>query len=73
MVMKHNQHVKIWEYLMKHDEGITPMDAFEKLNITKLSTRIGEMIKLGYKIRKCMESRINADGVVVRYMRYWRI
>jgi hypothetical protein len=46
------------------------MDAFIDLNITKLATRISEMIRMGYPIDKIPESRINAVGDTVRYMRY---
>lgn len=65
-----NQHAKIWRYIDSRPSGITPMDAFIDLNITKLATRIGEMIRLGYKIEKIPESRVNALGETVRYMRY---
>jgi hypothetical protein len=68
--MKDNQHAKIWRYIDSHDAGITPMDAFIDLNITKLSTRVSEMIRMGYPIEKIPESRINAAGETVRYMRY---
>ena len=67
---KYNQHKKIWVYLTNHPEGITPMDAWNKLFITKLSTRIGEMVKLGYKIERFPEQSINEDGELRRYMRY---
>ena len=68
--MKENQHKKIWNYLEDHPEGITPMDAFMNLHITKLSTRAGEMIALGYPIIKTPEVYVNADGGHSRFMRY---
>ena len=68
--MKDSQHLKIWRYIESHKNGITPMDAFVDLNITKLATRISEMIRMGYPIDKVPESRINAAGETVRYMRY---
>lgn len=40
------QHQKIYDY-MYNVGGITPIDAFRDLGITKLSTRIGEMKKHG--------------------------
>lgn len=67
---KDNQHVKIWRYIDSHIDGITPMDAFVHLNITKLATRVSEMIRMGYPIEKIPESRVNAAGETVRYTRY---
>lgn len=46
--------------------GITPMDAFRDLGITKLSTRIGEMKKQGVQIESKMIQGRNS-----RYMCYW--
>ena len=60
------------KYLDNHPEGITPYEAFLYLHITKLSTRIGEMVKDGYKVRKAMEYKILDDGTIVNYMRYWK-
>lgn len=71
-VRKVNQQMKIWDYLCKHPEGITPYEAFVHLKITKLSTRVGELIRSGYKIKKVMEYKITDDGVTEHYMRYWR-
>ena len=71
-VDKYTQHKKIAEYLEKHPEGITPFEAFVHLHITKLSTRIGEMVRDGYPIRKIMEYKMTDDGSTVHYMRYWR-
>ena len=68
--MKENQHKKIWHYMEEHPEGITTMDAFAALRITKLSTRASEMIALGYPIMKIPEVYVNADGGHSRFMRY---
>ena len=68
--MKDTQHAKIWRYIESHQNGITPMDAFIDLGVTKLATRISEMIRMGYPIDKEPESRINAAGDHIRYMRY---
>jgi hypothetical protein len=65
------QHGKILQYLNDHPAGITPMDAFIDLGITKLATRISELIRMGYTdIEKVPEIRINALGETKRYMRY---
>ncbi len=70
--MKANQREKIKSYLDRHPEGITPYEAFVHLKITKLSTRIGEIIREGnYPIKKCMEYKITESGIE-RYMRYWK-
>lgn len=70
--MKVNQHMMIADYLNHHPEGITPYEAFVHLKITKLATRIGEMIRDGFPIKKCMEYRIKDDGTMEHYMRYWK-
>lgn len=72
MSQKANQHRKIANFLETHG-SITPMDAFMELHITKLSTRIGEMIRDGYPVIKTMEQYINADGGISRYMRYRKV
>lgn len=64
---------KIRAYLDTHPEGITPMEAFTELRITKLATRISEMIRDGYKVCKVMEQKINDNGDIVRYMRYFKV
>jgi hypothetical protein len=53
--------------------AITPMDAFIDLGITKLSTRIGEMIKDGEQISKKTIHAKNRYGKKVHYMRYSRM
>ena len=67
-----SQYEKILRYLETHPTGITPMDAFLDLGITKLATRISEMIRNGYRFDKIPESRVNALGETKRYMRYRR-
>jgi len=46
------------------------MKAFSKLNITKVSTRVGELIALGHRIYKIPVYKRKKDGTVVRYMSY---
>jgi hypothetical protein len=63
------QHEKIRKYL--DDFGsITPMQAFADLGITKLSTRVNEMIRNGEQINKRMINRKNRNGEPVRFMMY---
>ena len=67
-----NQKNRILEYMRQHN-GITPMEAFGELSITKLATRIGELIEDGYKIRKVWVDDVNRYGEHVRYMRYFLV
>ena len=63
------QHDRIRQYL--DDFGsITPMQAFFDLGITKLSTRIGEMIRNGEKISKRMITKENRYGEKRHFMMY---
>lgn len=64
-----NQHKAILDYLEVHG-SITPMEAFSNLGITKLSTRISEMIRRGYKFRKVPVEGKNRYGEPVRFMKY---
>ena len=68
-----SQGEKIMKYLEKHPEGITPMEAFTELRITKLATRVSELIDMGIKFDKVMESKKNKEGQTVRYMRYYLV
>ena len=69
------QHERIMNFLhCRTNDGrhytLTPMKAFTKLNITKLSTRIGELIERGEHIYKIPVTKKKKDGTVVRYMSY---
>ena len=71
---KNTQIDDIERYLDTHPEGLTMYEAFLELDITKLSTRISEMIRRGYKIQKTPEVKKNAKGKIVkRYMRYRKV
>lgn len=63
------QHDRIIEYMVENG-SITSMEAFSKLGITKLSTRISELIRRGVPIEKKMVSGINRYGVTTKYARY---
>ena len=66
------QRERILKYL--DDFGsITPWDAFFDLGITKLSTRIGEIIRSGHKIEKTLVYTRNRYGEKVHYMKYRRL
>lgn len=67
--MKTTQHDRIRQYL--NDWGsITPFEAFRDLGITKLSTRISEMLRSGDAIKKELVTDTNRYGEPVHYMRY---
>lgn len=61
--------VRILSYLRNHT-GITSMDAYEYLGITRLSARIQELRKLGYNIKTVIVEDRNRFGEPIRYARY---
>lgn len=71
-MVKANQRARILSYI--DDFGsITPMDAFRDLGITKLASRVSELIhKDGIAISKTKEYARNRYGEKVHYMRYSR-
>lgn len=62
---------RILDYIDKFG-SISPVEAFYDLVITKLATRISEMIANGEQISKQKETRRNRFGEKVTYMRYTR-
>ena len=66
------QHEKILNYIEQHG-SITPMDAFSQLGITKLATRVSELIREGVPIVKTMERyEKEQDGrmTTINHMKY---
>ena len=55
---------------MQDNGSISPMEAINEFGITKLATRISEMIRDGEKIQKTLETSLNRYGEKVTYMRY---
>lgn len=69
--MKDSQKNDIIRYLEEHPEGITLFEAFLELGCSKLSTRIGEIIRDGWLIiDKTPEVRKYLNGKTKRFMRY---
>ena len=64
-----NQREKILDYI-KRFGSISPFEAFRDLGITKLATRISEMILEGVEIEKHFEKSENRFSETVIYMRY---
>lgn len=52
--------------------SITPFEAFTELGITKLATRVSELLRSGEKIQKKMVSGTNRFGEKIQYMEYRR-
>lgn len=67
--MRDTQCERIRNYI-RANGSITPMAAFTDLGITKLATRVSEMIRDGEKIVKTPVCKKRADGSIVRYMEY---
>lgn len=66
------QHDRIRQYI--DDFGsITPMQAFSDLGITKLSTRICEMEKKGFQIKREMIESANRYGEPTHFMKYSKV
>lgn len=63
------QQAKIYGYIQRFG-SITPMEAFVDLGITKLATRISEMIRDGVGIDKELVNGFNRFGDKVHFMRY---
>ena len=66
------QHEKILNYIEQHG-SITPMDAFSQLGITKLATRVSELIREGVPIVKTMQRyEKEQDGrmTTINHMKY---
>ena len=62
------QQEQILKYIDEHG-SITPMEAFRKLGITKLATRISELQAEGWEFKKEMQTK-KRNGKTKRYMRY---
>ena len=67
--MKQTQYRDILRYLEEFG-SITTMEAFSQLGITKLSTRISEMISRGFVFKKEIITDRNRYGRNIHYMRY---
>lgn len=63
------QHERILKYIDDYG-SISPFEAFRDLGITKLATRVSELIRDGYPISKKQEKARNRYGESVTYMRY---
>ena len=55
---------------LKTFKTITPFDAFTQLGVTKLSTRISELKKEGYKFKDSWIKTKNRWGKEIKYKSY---
>ncbi len=68
--MTQTQNQRLLEYLAAHQDGITPMIAWEKLGIYRLSGRIHDLRNQGYHIESdtaVVENRWGEECRVARY------
>lgn len=63
------QYTKVLTHLQTH-RCITPMDAFSKYNITRLSAIIFDMKKDGIDVKTTIIRKKNADGHNTQYAEY---
>lgn len=70
--MKQSQHKRLIEYL-EQNRSITQLEALKELGIFRLSARITELKKQGYKILGEMETVKNRFGEDVKIKRYYYI
>lgn len=63
-----NQENQVLEFMIKY-KGITSMQAFKHLGVTRLSAKIFDLRKK-YNIKDVWEESINRYGNPVRYKRY---
>ena len=66
------QYDMILKYLDDHG-SISPFEAFERLHITKLATRISEMKRKGYRFDTDLIPHVNIYGKKEYFARYRRV
>lgn len=62
------QNKAILEYLKKHPEGITQLEAVQKFNCYRLSARIADLKHMGYSITTVMLEKNNKRFAQYRLM-----
>lgn len=64
-----NQREMILKWMTEYG-SITPVDAMREFGCMRLASRISEIRKDGYDVRKVLEKNVNRFGDTVRYARY---
>lgn len=70
MQEKLSQCTKIVEYIKSHG-SITPNDADRLFHCKRLASRMTDLKNRGYIVESKLEKGVNADGMCVRYARYF--
>ena len=65
----HTQNSKLFKYMLKHG-SITPIQAWEKLGIYRLSARIYDLRGNGADITTLMVETMNNNGEIKRIAKY---
>lgn len=66
-----SQHELVLNYLKKHKNGMTALDAHNIFGIMQMPKRIFILKKQGWKIKSVPESGKNRFGATVHYCRYF--
>lgn len=64
------QQMRVLRYLDDH-RGITQGEAYEAFGCLRLSERIRELAKMGYRVEKIWEDGVNRYGDKTRVVRYF--
>ena len=67
---KLNDKKKLLEYLIQHKEGITPLQAWEKLGIYRTGARIFDLRADGHEITTELVEVECSDGEIARVAKY---
>lgn len=64
------QHEMVLDYLKKHKEGITSLQAYKMFGIMQMPKRIFNLRKMGYDIKSTPKTGRNRFGAKVSYVVY---
>lgn len=59
--------------IMRESGSISQIEAFEEIGCFRLASRISDLRKDGYDIKRKMETKRNRYGKPVTFARYWLI
>lgn len=62
---------KLLHYLRTHKRGITGHEALMKIGLYRLSGEIHQLRNEGYDIKTDMMEKVEEDGTITRYARYF--
>lgn len=64
------QHEMVLDYLKRHKEGMTSLQAYEMFGIMQMPKRIFNLKKMGWKIKSVPKTGTNRFGRPVKYVQY---